>query len=234
MTLITDDILNELLTIQSDQALTNRFMARNPQFINCIRAMLEATGPSKVRPLPGTAPLNAVEVSIYDNWPAGKRVKSKPNRYGFSLNASDAVKPDPLSWEYHFSGSLVSGDDLKERVTALQKPKLRNPISNDFREFAHTLVDVHEDISLDYRFGLLQAKPHGEGTVYPDSHVLVVQLDPQSTRYSVADANLFVGMDCMPLAPFVRSFAGGKGLTSNVILQSRSARGTGMAGWQSD
>lgn len=235
---VSADLLSYLRTIQNDRAMVQVFTANNPEFMDIVSGMVKAGQRKPIRPLPGTQALTAVEVAILDNWQHGKPVKSKPVRYGFGLNASTDAAPDVNQWTFHFCGSLLSRDAFVQKATDLASPKRLNPISPFYGEFITNLAEVYrndEGTPDGFLFGLLQAKPHGEGTVYPDQHVLVVERDTTTSKLAIKNAALWVGIEeegPLDLAPFVPWFAGNKPMSGKVKLQSRTAKGDLMRGWR--
>lgn len=236
---VDKELLNYLRVIQNDKALSGAFASRNAEFMDIMGSVLKLSARKPIRPLPPVRDLTAVEIAILDNWPQGKKIKSKPVRYGFSLNASADDRPDVTAWPYHFSGSLLDRNAFIAKASELNRSKLANPISPAYVEFIEALPELYapeDDEPDDFLFGPLQGKIHGEGTVYPHQHVLVLRLEHNKTKVLVRDAVLWVGLGDgpLPLAPFVPFYAGSKPVSDKVKLQSRTARGNAMRGWRSD
>lgn len=231
---ISPELIQYLTLIKSDQALSASFRSNHSDFLDIVRDISKVPAVTNVKPIPGTGSITALEVAILDNWPKGKPIRGKPSRYGFSMNVSTTLPVDMKPWPFHFSGSLISGQEMINAADRLIKPKLLNPISESYRQFIVSIVDCYP-VDDGHLFGMLQAKPPGEGTVYPEQHVLVVQTDETKVKLSVKAAFLWIGVQGVPLtlAPFVSHYAGHKPVDGKVVVQSRTATVPSMKWWKS-
>lgn len=222
--------LDQLRLIASDRALMNHFAAAHPEALAAMREIVAGTNRPRLA-IEDVEALTAIEMAVFDNWPGGRKVKSKPIRHGFGLSVTDAAKPDVRSWPLHFSGSLITADQTREAIARISSPKRAEPISREHVLFLDALMGVYESTP-GVLFGLPMSKAFGGGTHYPASHALVVLTDPQAATFTVQQATLWVGVQQMKHLPdFDTRLAGGRPLSGKAILQSRWSSAKSCQHW---
>jgi hypothetical protein len=173
------------------------------------------------RPNPFPQAFTALQVSLFDNHPNGRAVKSKPHRYGIALRAwtkpPKQIKFGTTTPQFLGNATLFSSETLAKKIDALTSPKLRNPIT---KEYAETLRVLNEGLAInpDFLLGPIFKKGGREGTFYFDETVVLVAMDEAKVW-----GRIFANGRKFDLAPFVDSDAANKKLVGNCVLQSRTA-----------
>ncbi|HEY0011574.1 MAG TPA: hypothetical protein VGB79_01830 [Allosphingosinicella sp.] len=187
------------------------------------------SGAEKVSPCPLPSDMTALETTIFDNWPQGRKVKSKPIRYAMTFKAwtCDARSVNFASRNalaFRGMADLVTADRLKSEAERLQSTKLLNPISASYAKFLVALADAYPAKGL---FGMLKSK--NPGTLYHDGQVVHVGL----TNGAVTFTDLYLTTARMDLTDFRATDASGKPLTGNAKLQTRFSTSPVLHGWAS-
>jgi hypothetical protein len=180
--------------------------------------------------LPPIEAINAVQAAVFDNWPEGRRVTGRPNRYGMAIEIWTAP-PERInvarrgSHQHKVNVALLDAKAIKAWTKTMEKTnsKRLNPLSADFLAGlaeAGTIMGPGEFL------GVCAVKTPGAGHVYFDHQWVYVRLDGDKTRatISIDDAGLV-------LPTFSTTAPNGDQLGAGVILQSRLDRAGFSTSW---
>ncbi len=201
---------------------------------------------TKARTAPLSPDFRTLEVTVYDNWPSGSKKKSFPHRYALSIRAWSGDGIDFISDAPDFRGNvtLMDAEALRQKAEVIRSPKkCITPLSDAY----WSMID--DDVATlmaeqSFLGGMLISKPHGEGTIYHDQQVVV--LDPVGLEAQATDMAmiLMVGGELRPITDWSATDAGGKSfpaihdktgaVKARVVMQARIASTRRMAGWSTN
>lgn len=226
-----------LSLIMADKAQLAQLAHREPILFELCRdwvAFVEGNRPKPTAgPFPASAELTAVQAAIFDNWPCGKRVKGRPNRYGMAIEFWTSTKIQTSqrnNWQRKANTAMMGADDLQRwlRKTLRENAGRKNPLSE---AYLAKLVQLSTEMGDDEYIGLLVDKTSAEGTVYYDFQYVYA-----SIKDNAAWAVLSLHDASMPLPAFVTTQADGEPLNRSrgVILQSRADLSGFSTKWATD
>lgn len=180
--------------------------------------------------LPPIEAMNAVQAAIFDNWPEGRRVTGRPNRYGMAIEIWTAA-PERInvarrgSYQHKVNIALLDAAAVKAWTKTMEKTnsKRLNPLSLDFLA---GLTDVAAIMGPDEFVGVCAVKTHGAGHLYFDHQWVHVLLDGEQTR-----ATISIDGAGLVLPTFSGTAPNGGQLGAGVILQSRLDRSGFSTSW---
>jgi len=180
--------------------------------------------------LPQIETMNAVQAAIFDNWPEGRRVTGRPNRYGMAIEIwtepSERINVARRgSHQHKVNIALMDAQAIKAWTKTMKKTNAKrlNPLSVDFLE---ELADFAAMMEADELVGVCAVKIAGSGHVYFDHQWVHVRLDGDQTN-----AILVIDGAGLNLPTFSSTAPNGNPLGVGVILQSRLDRAGFSTSW---
>lgn len=223
------------ITLSEALEVVQRAAEADPALRSMIFARLGAhdpTRPANDAPerLPPIEDMNAVQAAIFDNWPEGRRVTGRPNRYGMAIEIW-TVPPERInvarrgSYQHKVNIALMDARAIKAWTKTMEKTnsKRLNPLSADFLA---GLADVTGMMGPSEFVGVCAVKTHGAGHVYFDHQWVHVRLDGDKTR-----ATISIDGAGLVLPTFSTTAPNGGQLGAGVILQSRLDRSGFSTSW---
>jgi len=217
-------LTRHLALVTQDAAMLNAFRLKNPEFVALCEVIGAKPEPVTTRPLgfPAISEMTAIQATIFDNWPQGRRVDRQPNRYGFTFEIwtapADQITPKKLNHQHKASAVLM---DKKAAIAWINARVKENPKKKpDYRltdSFLNGLVDLADGMVADEYIGLFATKPKTGGTYFFDRQVVFVRLNGRRS-----EATLIVDDTPVHMPTFSPTDPDDKALKANAWLQSRA------------
>lgn len=187
--------------------------------------------PERPSPFPTVTDLTAVQVSLFDNWPRGKRAQGKPHRYAVTANGwtlpAKGIDFGKRNWQVKANATLFTGPELVAKIPALTKATLVNPIAASYADTLNQIAALAT--ANDCVVGPLFSKGGKSGTHYYDQTFVVMRLDDGLPSRAL----LYSHGGKLELAGFVTTDASKQALKGNAAFQSRTSPDPLLANWRS-
>lgn len=236
-----NQLISTMEIVANDPALRNAFRLKHAKLFELVEAINADQAKAKVgKPLKPSAEMVALQTTLFDNWPNGKKVKGEPNRYKLQFKAwyGDPTRVSMSVDDPDFVGAseLITADELVEKAHSLnnnypsfnpkrKKKLVKNSINDDYSRFMIDLAELYPT-SL---FAMVRTKVHGDGTVYHHGQLARVEM----TDGVITFAELYLTTERFDLPKFVNTTASGKAFSGTAVAQSRFSEHTRHAGWVS-
>lgn len=208
-------------------------------------AALERAGlttKTKSRTAPLSPDFRVMEVAIFDNWPSGTQRKGSPHRYALSIKAwmTDDVDFHADTPDFKGNVTLMNSEALLAKAETVRNPKrCLTPLSAEYVAMIEGDVAPWM-IETNFLGGMIFSKPHGEGTVFHDRQMVVIDPTALEVRSASMAMILRLGDKLIPIADWSTTDAGGKDfepivdktgtMKARVVMQARHALSRRMSG----
>lgn len=232
-------LLKTMQLVANDPPSRAAFRLKHKQLIDLALAIAEEPRQTG-KPIMPTSSMVALQVTLFDNWPGGAKIKNKPHRYKLQFKAWDG-DPSRVSMAVDdptFVGDaeLLTAAELVEKAHGLnngreslnpkrKKKLVKNPISEEYSVMLETLALEYPE-SL---FAMVKTKMHGDGTTYHHGQIARVVMDGAE----IVEGELYLTTERLDLPAFLKTYASGKPLKRPSAAQSRFSPHTRHAGWRS-
>jgi len=223
---------DELRYYVNDDALRDMLRHRDPELIAMMAAISAHNPKPKTRtqeavaPCPPLSDLTAIQATLWDNWPHGKKPKGKPNRYAVTIEAwtagADDLATDQPQWRK--TGDLIPSSMIvqeADRLHAKIKKDGSGPtISDDYHDLLIALAET--SLPVESYVALLRAKR--PGTAYFDCQFVCLAFNGPH----VTEGVFFLHGEWITLSQFATTTAKGNPLPAakngkgKALLQSRN------------